>query len=1104
MHIRVLGGLSATVDGSPVTLPSDARARELLAWLAVNPGPHSRPRLAGLLRPDVADDSARKTLRDAIYELRRAFAPAEAVVATRESVELRADVDLAAFRASQVAGDLEGAAKLRGGELLAGLDSDWALRARDEHAAEVAALLSTLATRAEDAGDLAAAVAWTRARVEHEPLAEAAHRDLIRLLALAGDRPAALAAADALAERLRRELRVPPCAETRALVDEVRRGRVGASAPAPQLPLPAPLARTTRPEGREQPLERLRAAWRDARSGTLRIVVATGEPGIGKTTLLGEFARRVHADGGAVLFGRSDEQALLPYQPWVEALERHLEGLPPVERERRLGDGALARLLPSLGGDGGQPAGGGERYRAFEAVRALLTETAAERPVLLVLDDLHWADPDSLHLLRHLARMAHEARVLIAITTRRDELTEAAKAAIADLRREGPLVQLGLDGLDEDAVAAVLARRDASGDAAAYRARTGGNPFFLDELLREEAEGFPGGPPPPGVREVIGRRIARLPAPARCVLQQGAAQGMEFEPLVLSTAERVLDGLEDAVGAGLLTQVGAHRYAFPHGLIAETVLADMSPSRRLFMHLRIAEALTELGRPAGEIARHVRAAGPLAPAERLIEVELATARQAEARLAFEDAAAHYEAALAAGAADRAEILLALGAARERAGHLEPARAAFGEVVELARDAGDPLLLARAALGRGGMGVLVAAPDPSVTRPLEEALALLPESERATAAWLRARLAIELYYPDRARAEELSALAVRDARDSGDPAALAAALNARRVALWTPERIDERLDAATEMIEAAEAAGSRECMLQGRNWRVVDLMELGSRAALEREIDAYEELAEAVGLAHYRWYVPLWRATLAQLEGRWAAADALGAEALALADRAGDRMAPWLVRSQHENRLEVCWRFDEVDRGWLAEQAEISAEPWSWRTCVVRLDAVTGHAGRARAALRELMTGYGPDLPAGVNWHVHGDLAETAALLGDRDTAARLYARLAPNAQLFPVIARGGICIGSAQYATARLATALGRDDEAELRLRRAITENRRVGARPRAVIALLRLGELYAERGDVRARETLLDAAGQAEALEMTGVARHARDAAERSYALAA
>jgi predicted ATPase len=389
-------------------------------------------------------------------------------------------------------------------------------------------------------------------------------------------------------------------------------------------------------------------------------------------------------------------------------------------------------------------------------VRALLEDTAAQRPVLLVLDDLHWADADSLHLLRHLGRMAHGARVLVAISMRGAELTADAARAVADLRREGPLLRLELAGLDEDAVAAVLARHDAPGDAAAYRERTGGNPFFLDELLREEAERGPAALPPPGVREVIGRRIARLSAAARCVLQAGAAQGLEFEPLVLTTPSRVLDGLDAAVGAGLLTRVGERRYAFAHALIAETVLADMSPSRRAALHLQIADAL-DATRQAGEIVKHVRAAGALAPRERLVAAELAAARWAEGMLAYADAASHYEAALSAfdgparareggrgEAGDppgRAEILLGLGAARDRAGCRRHAREAFGEVLRIARRAEDPLLLARAALGHGGVGVLVAAPDPDVTRTLEEALARLPGRETGGAARRAARGAV---------------------------------------------------------------------------------------------------------------------------------------------------------------------------------------------------------------------------------------------------------------------------------------------------------------------------------------------------------------------------
>ena len=257
--------------------------------------------------------------------------------------------------------------------------------------------------------------------------------------------------------------------------------------------MPAALAAAEHPEGRGPALARLEQAWADAVSGALRFALVTGEPGIGKTTLAGELARRAHAQGGAVLLGRSDEHALVPFQPWIEALERLLEALPAADVDHWLTahDGALARLLPAR--SPAQAAAGGprERYLAFELVRALLDDVAARRPVLLVLDDVHWADADSLSLLRHLARSAPRGRLLVVLCARPAELEPAVAQTLAELRREGPLVHVDLAGLDDDAVAALLARRTGATDresARRYRARSGGNPFFLDELLREAQE----------------------------------------------------------------------------------------------------------------------------------------------------------------------------------------------------------------------------------------------------------------------------------------------------------------------------------------------------------------------------------------------------------------------------------------------------------------------------------------------------------------------------------------------------------------------------------------------------------------------------------------
>jgi DNA-binding SARP family transcriptional activator/tetratricopeptide (TPR) repeat protein len=1110
LEVRVLGGLSAAVDGRPVELPADARARELLARLALSPGPHPRSLLAGRLRPDVPEESARKSLRNALYELRRALgeSAADALVADGDRVGLAesASVDLWEFQRHLAAGELEAAAEVGRGELLAGFDGDWAIQAREEHAAELARLLGSLAEQAEEAGDLTAAVGWARRRLEVEPLAEAAHRELIRLLALDGDRPAALAAARAMGERLRSELGIPPSAATRALVEDVRRGRVAqptAAADASAPPLPPVLAAAEHPEGRAAVIARLEQAWQQAAAGAPRVALVTGEPGIGKTTLAGELARRAHAQGGAVLLGRSDESALVPFQPWIEAIERLLEALPDGEADHWLSahDGALARLLPTRSAAEAPPGGPRERYLAFELVRGLLEDVAGRWPVLLVLDDVHWADADSLFLLRHLARSGSRARLLALLCLRPAELAPGVADTLAELRREGPLVHVELVGLDDDAVAALLARRTGESDpesARRLRARSGGNPFFLDELVREAAEA--GGEidgPPAGVREVIARRLARLDDSTLRTLDAAALLGMEFDVPTLARVEErpvveVLEALDGAIEAALVTDTDRPgRYAFVHALVDETIVAALPASRRARLHLQIAEVLAELHETgavrAGEVARHLRGAGALAAPERHAQWELAAAREATAALAPAEAASHLEAALAArpGAPEpeRGDMLIALGHAHDRAGRRERARAAFADAADLARAASDPDRLARAALGHGGPAVVIAAADPASVRLLEEALAATPTDELATSARLLARLSVELYYPDRDRARELSALAVERARAAGDQGALAAALNARRVALWSPHHSDERLATAGDMIAAAEAADDREALLQGRNWRVVDLLELGRVEEAAAEVDAYEELADAVGLPLFRWYVPMWRGTLALLAGRWDEAHELSEHALALGRQADDPNAPLFVGIQRETSQAVRWLFGEIDVGRLAEGGTGTPAEAGWRMHLALTHAQLGATDEARRLVARL--GSEP-LPLDANWHAACVLGEAAVYVGDRDVGAALYETLEPHARLFPVLARAVGCLGSNEYYVGLLAGLLGRRDEAVARLRRAIEEDDRAGAGPHAATALLRLGEALAESGEHdQARDALQQAAARADALGM-------------------
>ncbi|MDP1849276.1 MAG: AAA family ATPase [Solirubrobacteraceae bacterium] len=1123
LELRLLGGLRAAVDGRPVELPADARARELLARLALSPGPHPRSALAGRLRPDVPEQSARKTLRNALYELRRALGPAgaEALAVSGQRVGLGPAgvwVDLWEFRRCLADGRLEAAAEAGHGELLDGFDGDWALRAREEHAAELAGVLAALAARAEQSGDVPAAVAWARRRVAAEPLAEAAHRELIRLLALGDDRPAALAAARVMSDRLRAELGVPPSAASRALVEAVRRGVVARQAPeaatrvAP--PLPAALAAAEHPAGREPALARLEQAWADAASGAQRFAVVTGEAGIGKTTLAAELARRVHAQGGAVLLGRSDEHALVPFQPWIEALERLLDALQAGDADHWLSahDGALARLLPAR--SAGQAATGGprERYLAFDLVRALLDDVAARRPLLLVLDDVHWADADSLLLLRHLARSAPRRRLLVVLNARSDEIEPAAAQTLAELRREGPLVDIALAGLDEDAVAAVIARHSGVADrqsAQRYRTRSGGNPLFLGELLRAAQDTVADvAGPPAGVRDMIARRLARLDPPAVRALEVAAVCGVQFDVSVLGRVDDrpvvdVLEALDAAIDAALVVQSDRRgRYAFAHALVSEAIVHGLAPSRRARLHLRVADVLADRhdagGAGAGAVVRHLRGAGPLAGDDRLATWELAAAREASAALAHADAATHLEAALAArsgaAGAERAELLLELGRASDRAGRSGRARAAFAEAAELATTENDSPRLARAALGHGGTAVVIAAADATTVRLLEAALAAVPAGDAATRARLLARLSVELYYSDPDRARELGALAVERARSTNDATALAAALNAHRVALWTPHHVHERLAVAGEMVAAADAAGDRAAMLQGRNWRVVDLLELGRVSAAATEIDAYEALAEAVALPHFGWYVPLWRGTLAMLTGRWDAADELAERALALARRADDPNGPLFVGIQREHTQFTQRRIAEIDRARLVAEGEASPATDGWRVHLALVDAETGAIEDARRLVAELARDGARALTMDVNWHAASILADAAVQVGDREAGATLYALLEPHAALFPLIARAVGCLGSNELYVGRLAGLLGRHDEAEARLRRSVAENDRAGAGPHAALALMRLGEVLGARGERdAAREVLQQARQRADALAMPALGADVR-----------
>ena len=1048
LRVWLAGGLRLEAGGKALPLPSSRRARAVLAYLAFHPGPHARAQLAARFWPDVLDDSARTSLRAALSELRRALGPAaDGIIATRDAVALDADVDTRRFDAALRRGDPRAAVHACPTLILDGFDDDWAHAARRAHGDGLAEALEQLAAAT---GDPTEAVRLTREQVALDPLAEEPNRRLIERLASSGDRAAALVAGERFAERLRTTLAIAPSRETRAVLDALRQ-----TPDAPTTPPALTREYETAFVGRATELERLRAAWADvALQRSRRVVLIAGEPGVGKTRLAHRFAREVLDSGARVLLGRCWEEPLAAFEPFAQAL-------------RSLG--AADVLQP------GADVGSGARHRLFDAVDATLT---SDRALLLIVDDLHWADQGTLLLTSFLMRSDRPGPLLVLGTYRDTELGRHSPltGALAELQRDAALLRVGLRGLDEQDVAEI-ARSLLGDDAEAGRvhARTDGNAFFVEQVLRGLAES----PElPESVRHAVGNRLARLGEEASELVAAAAVLGVELDPRALAgmtalepaAAEFALD---EILRARLLRPAPTHgRLEFAHALVRDAIYAELNVLRRARLHRRAAEALRELGesRRLEEIAFHFFQAASTGDAREAAELLVRAGRRAVDGLAYEDAAQHFQRALealelAAADTEAGPVLIARGDALLRAGEPAAAREQFTAAAQLARATGDPETLAEAALGYAGLGIAIVGLDAETIARLEEALATLGPGAPVLRSRLLARLAVELYYaPDRRRSEALSA----DAVALAEPSALAAALNARHVALWRPDRIQERLSTATAMIEAARAARQPQLELQARNWCVLDLFELGDVPACREEIARHTRLADELRLPSYQWYTPLWAATEAALAGRFAAAAGLAAEARAAGTRAGDGNADLFAGMVEE--LIHCQRaeHDRTDLVFLLDKVANSPAGPAYRSYLVWNLAATGHEAEAEQHLSEWVR---RELAFDANWlSAQAEAAEAIVLLADTTHARRLYDRLARYAGRPATSGRAVMSYGAIDRHLGGLAAVLGRHEAAIAHLRAAIDRNAELGCtvwRLRSQIGLQRIAPASALQAEI-------------------------------------
>ncbi len=1147
LRIRVLGKLELELDGELLRMPP-GRLRALLAWLVLHPGLRDRGEVAGSLWPDVLDESARASLRGALALLRRELGATASgcLVASRTQLGLAPEawVDVREFERLVAAGRPDQALALVRGELLEGLTEDWVYTARDQQRDRVIEVLERLAADAEAAGDLAAATTRTREVLSLDPLSERGHRELIRRLAAAGDRAGALAAYERARERLARELGMAPSADTRQLVEEIRRGSPSAPPPAApiaratRLPVPGALGRAHRSPlvGRGAALERLRSTWELAQRDRALLVLLGGEAGIGKTRVVSEFAAQLHAEGAIVLYGRAAEEPLAPFQPFAEALRPYVAATASEQLASQGGPlgGELARLLPDQASrlpaehDRSERDPEGARLRLFEATAALLASAARSAPVLLVMDDVHWADRPTLMLLRHVVRAA-PASMLVVCMCREGELgpEHALIGTLADLRRDGCVERLSLGGLVPDQVRSLVEAwlgATAPGLADALCEESGGNPFFIEELLRHIEER--GGPSrddrrqwlglPEGVKDVVRARLGRLGSAVADVLRMAAVAGREFD---LSTLGRVagiapdelVASLDAALASQLIRESGPPgSFTFNHALVREAIYDELSSARRALLHARIGEAIEQGPEPPAarlpELAGHFLLAGP-ERAVQAVEYARRAGLQAASQLAYEAAAGWFERALDAmsGAqhgvapASRATVLLDLGDALLRAGDVAGSRERFSAAATLAREIADPRVLARAALGRSGLSVTVLGVDHENVALLEEALSRLDDGEHGLRAQLLGRLAIEVYYePPASRREKLSASALELARAASAPGALADALSARHVALWSAPHLFERLALAGEMVALGERSGDRERVLQGRNWRFMDVLESGDVAAARRELELHAGLADELRLPGYQWWAPMWSSTLALMAGSLEEAAELRARALEIGRSAGDRVAELFAWIQ-----DFYSRWERADGELDGPPQEVAVTPVqsALRSDLPLLLVEAGRRDEAQTELAVLAAGHFESVPNDLNWLASlAGLSQAAAVLEDRKRASELYELLAPYRSRAIVVGRAAVCLGPAELYLGMLAGTIGELGAATAHLDAATAWSEAAGAELWAAWAgvqrarvLLGDGRRAESSPPTEALVAARAAQSRAERLGLGRVARHAR-----------
>jgi len=875
--------------------------------------------------------------------------------------------------------------------------------------------------------------------------------------------------------------------------------------------------------GRESDLEELRRALGAALNGSGALVLIEGEPGIGKTRTAEELAAHASESGAAVFWGRCWEEEGAPvFWPWRQMVRAYARACNRETFCAELDHGAadIAHIVPEVGQllpdlpppPELEPAQA--RFRLFDSIATFLRNAAQRQPLLLVLDDLHWADQPSLLLLQFVARGLTESRLLVIGTYRHVELAPAhpLSAALSDLVRAGRCVRL--DGLSREAVQRYVELSTGQPPSAnlvtQLHQRTAGNPFFMQELLRlMVAEGRVEGVDdfgellhsvPGGVRRTVRQRLSRLSPETQRVLALGSVIGRVFRLTVLDRLWKVdqsavspplHDHLDEAIAGGILATAARNAgvYRFSHGLIRDTLYDDTATAARTALHHRIAEILDDLyaiGHEVGlaEIAHHYSQAGPDSQ-DRAVRFALRAAKEARSRLAFEEAVAHCRRALEGldvrderSARHRCGTLLLLCGVLADAGDQDATVMTSEVAAELARRYGLRRYLGRAAAVRARY-LWVGGTNPGVIPLLEEGGRAIGTRDCALRARLLGGLSVALPWEKNPQRRLLSDEALTIARRIRDRKALAEALFSRHWALWEAENLDERLAIAREIVGVAEDSRNPAAAVLGRRLLITDLLELGDLPGVEREMALHARAADVMRNRYELWRALAYQAMRVVLAGGFAEGERLANQVLAQAHGVEEPAALQYVTAQLFAIRREQGRLDELRPAAEALAAQYTFNT-GWRAAVAFMYSELDDREAAHRAFVQLGAPDLQELPRNYNWLLAvAFLSQVAAFLNDRRSAGVLYGLMQPYAQRI-VVAPGIACIGSVAHNLGVLAATLEEWRTAATHFEDALTMNRRIGAphfvahtqREYAAMLLRR-----SEPGDAVRAHTLLDAA---------------------------